>query len=290
MKTFINKFLFITCAVFLLGSCAKDSLELKDFSSAIFINASPGTPPVSITVDTADVFSNGNLSSPLSHTGSTTYQGFEPGSHRITFLNQATSGFRTIFADLLSENFETRKAYTYFMYDTLINNRAKILRLNDEIKAPTAGNVRLRFVHLAKAVGPVDITFIRGTNFIESPSGTTRFIASTTAADSVTFSNINYVGDSPDANALSAFREIAGSSGINAFTATVLAVVPQANINNRYLIKVKQAGTQTIIAQNVSSGLPSTNTLLAGRVYTIYLSGSVKGVTTNFNVIQHFQF
>ena len=285
MKTIINKLFLLISAASLLTSCVKDAPERQEFSSAVFINASPGTAPLSITVDTANLLSAGNLSAGLVHFGNTAYQGIQPGNRRIMFLNEAAAG-RTVFADLPSENFAPGKAYTYFMYDTLINGRAKILRLNDEIAAPPAGNINVRFVHLAKAVGAVDVTLIRGTLYGDQTLNANRF----EATDSVTIPNVSYVGDNPDINALSAFRSIRGSSSINAVSATNFAAVPEANRNNRYIIRIKRAGTQTVIAQNVTGSLPNSNTLITGRTYTIYLSGSVKGVATDFRVFQHFQY
>lgn len=280
MKRIITRFYFFAMAVAALASCAKDFPGVQKFSSAVFVHASPATPPINILVDTVFV-----STAPLNYLANTGYQGFDPGTRRITFVNQSSTG-RSIYADLPNENFEEGKAYSYYLYDTLSGGRARTLRLNDDISAPAAGDVRIRVVHLAPMAGPVDVTLVRGTQFGDLSVGAFVF----TPTDSITFSNITYVGNNPDVNALSGFRSAKGSTGISVLTAANFAAVPEANRNNRYFIKVKQAGTQNVLLQNVASGLPSTNTLIAGRAYTVYVSGTVRGVPAGFGVFQNFQF
>jgi hypothetical protein len=273
----ISKIYITAIAALALGSCGKDMDDPQEFSSAVVIHASPGTPGINVLADT--VILN---ASPITFNQTIGYQGFDPGSRRVTIRNIASTG-TTTYADLMNQTFEAGKAYSYFLYDTLINNQAKVLRLEDDLSLPAAGNVKVRFVHLAPEFGPLDVTFVRGTLFTNS--SVTPNASVFEATDSVTISNVSPVGANPDTKALSAFREIRGGTGFAAFTGANLGAVPEANRNNRYVIKLKNAGTQTVVATSALTGI----NLTTGKAYTIYATGSVKkGQILRVNVFTNF--
>lgn len=84
--------------------------------------------------------------------------------------------------------------YTLFIYDTLRNNKVKIVWLQDKLTAPGAGKTNIRFLHLSPNTGRVDIDVFKGSDSI-------RLI-----------NDAAFIGDSPNENALSPFRVIASGT------------------------------------------------------------------------------
>ena len=194
-----------------LAGCGKENTYSNNFASAVFINASPSVtnasprPGISIFVDTL-----AKTSGIIAYRGSTGYLGIEPGSRKLE-LRTNTSPTAVLFSTA-AENFEVNKASSFVIYDTLsaTNTALKVIRLNDDLSFPAAGNIKVRFLHLANNAPQVDLTLVRTT---------------VTPNDSVTLTNKSYIGASPTASTLEAFAEI-----------------PQG----AYTLKVKLAGTQTV--------------------------------------------
>jgi hypothetical protein len=90
------------------------------------------------------------------------------------------------------------------------------------------------------------------------------------------------VGTSGNKNALSEFNTtITGSTGVAIAKTPLVANVPAFNRNNRTMIKLKLAGTQTVVYQTAV-------TLLPGRIYTLYARGNVKGQSLGVSVFQNY--
>ncbi len=122
-----------------------------------------------------------------------------------------------------SFSFDKNSAYTVIAYDTLAtpSSKLKVVRLNDNLAVPAAGNTHVRFVHAAPNAPAVDITFLRS-----APS-----------VDSVTILNKSYLGAAPNADGLSAFTPVPSGT---------------------YTMKIKAAGTQTVLAtMSLSTNLAS---------------------------------
>ena len=245
---------------FLFASCDKEALELTAQSSAsvAFIHAAPTLPPlpgttapaVDILVD--DLLSNGSrrltygfVSAGGGVGNGGAYMPITPGSRTIKV--SPDSG-KTNFINATLQ-FDAKKAYTVVAYDTLAASGAQTLRavqLTDDLTVPSGTNVHVRFLHLAPLAPAVDITLLR-----TSPS-----------TDSVTLSNRTYLGATPNATALSTFAPIPGGT---------------------YTIRVKLAGTQTLVATFALG----TN-LSSGRIITLAAIGTARRQSLGAMLLRHY--
>jgi hypothetical protein len=263
LKTYSMKQLFNILTIgtaFLFASCDKEALELTAQSSAsvAFIHAAPTLPPlpgttapaVDILVD--DLLSNGSrrltygfVSAGGGVGNGGAYMPITPGSRTIKV--SPDSG-KTNFINATLQ-FDAKKAYTVVAYDTLAASGAQTLRavqLTDDLTVPSGTNVHVRFLHLAPLAPAVDITLLR-----TSPS-----------TDSVTLSNRTYLGATPNATALSTFAPIPGGT---------------------YTIRVKLAGTQTLVATFALG----TN-LSSGRIITLAAIGTARRQSLGAMLLRHY--
>ncbi|HWJ90358.1 MAG TPA: DUF4397 domain-containing protein [Flavisolibacter sp.] len=283
-----SQIIFATALALVLLSCKKYKDETSGLSSAVFIHASPGTPSAQIYLDTLlqSILTNSSYSLSYSAglTGTTTfssgYVGIYPGSHKISLENRSTNP-KKVFINI-NQDFERNKFYSFFLYDTLnASGEAKILRLTDDLSIPASGNTKIRFLNLAPNSGSLDVTLVRGTAFDTSSTSTQKL--DFVATDSVTISSQAYVGATPDVNALSAFKtSVPGTTGEAIAKAKTIATVPGLNKNNRYIIKLKAAGTQNVLAQSTVIALN------AGGIYTIFARGTAQGQALGVSVFAHY--
>ncbi|WP_143306446.1 DUF4397 domain-containing protein [Chitinophaga vietnamensis] len=130
---------------------------------------------------------------------------------------------------------ENKGNYSLFLYDTLSNSKIRALLLKDDLGDPGKGKANLRFLHLSPNTANVDIDVFK-------------------AKDSVRLaSNVSYIGERPDAVALSAFKSIAAGD---------------------YRVKIK---TKTGTKVTTIVDIPSVK-LVEGKVVTLYLSGLTNAI------------
>jgi hypothetical protein len=123
----------------------------------------------------------------------------------------------------------------------------RAVQLTDDLTVPSDTTVHVRFLHLAPLAPAVDITLVR-----TSPK-----------LDSVTIRNRAYIGATPNASALSAFTPIPGGTA--------------------YTLKVKAAGTQTVVA-TFSLG----TALTSRRIVTLVATGTARGQALRAMALVHF--
>lgn len=246
----------ISLAVLLI-SCGKENEFSTDFSTATFINAAPGTASINVLIDTIDQTGNG-----VAYRSTSGALNVRPGTRNLLLRTANTllpAGNFIKYAGIDGQVFESKKAYTYVSYDVPApgTNALKTVRFTDDFTLPTAGTIKIRFLPAGFTAAPVDVTYLRTSN-AQMPVFT---------ADSVTVSNISYLGNNPaDATlaALSIYREL-----------------PAGN----YTIKVKNAGTQTVL------GSVSLNTIFAGvnkGIFTVYSAGGVGTFAYTINAVRQF--
>lgn len=226
----ISSLLYISgISALLLTACDPDTFEPEGIGSFSVTNAAPGSPTVDVVVD-------GKVTSPARlNYGNTTIS--QSGSTQIYLPVLAGAHDIKISVDTgkthlvqIPHQAETGKIHSFFIIDTVMNNALKVLRLDDDLTLPATGNAHIRALHLAPRTGAVDVTFTRGT-------------------DSVTISNLTYAGTgTPNITELSMFRAVPAGS---------------------YTVKVKTAGTQTVLLQAAA-------TLATGRIYTFYARGGAR--------------
>ena len=246
----MKKLLSIISIGFIIASCGKANVYTSDFSTAVFINASPGSPILSVYVDTISQVT-------VAFKSTSGYLSVKPGTRNIQLKNSTNLTVNNVNSP--SETFATNTAYTYFVYDTITatTNNLKTLRLSDQFTLPAAGSIKVRVLPLAIKQSAVDITFLR---------------TSATPNDSVTLSNLSYVGASPaqaTIDALSAFTTIPAGA---------------------YSVKVKTAGTQTVL---VTGTYTLANLTGSGNTYginTFYLAGTAMGQALSLNVFRNHPY
>jgi hypothetical protein len=257
LKTYSMKQLFNILTIgagLLFASCEKQALELTAQSSATvaFIHAAPGAPAVDVLVD--GLLSNGSrrltygtVSAGGGVGNGGAYMPITPGTRNIKV--SPDSGRTNVINATLQ--FDALKAYTVVAYDTLLASGTPALRsvqLSDNLTPPTGTNVHVRFLHLAPLAPAVDLTLLR---------------TSAATPDSVTLTNRTYLGATPNATALSTFAPIPGGTA--------------------YTLRVKLAGTQTVVATfNLGA------TLSSGRIITLAAIGTARGAALGAMALRHF--
>jgi len=229
-----------------LAGCGKDNEYSNDFGSVVVINASPGSPTMHLFIDTMK-----KTPSAIAYRGSSGYISVAPGTRN--FEVRSSADLTTDFVTLPTEAFTANTASTIIVYDTqtTANKILRTIRLSDDLTPPAAGTVKFRFLNLAPKSNPVDVTFLR---------------TSATPLDSVTITNQAYIGATPDAAALSAFNRTMPTGA--------------------YTIKLKTAGTQTVLATATISAASLNNPY--GSIYTFYATGTAVGQALSIGAFRHY--
>lgn len=230
-------------SVYIMSACKADRFEGSPLSSFSVTHAAPGGSVVDVLVD-GQVTSVNRLSF-----GNTTISKsgsaliYLPAATGSRNIKVSTDSGKTSLIDV-SVPFETGKIYSFFAMDTLVSSKLKVLRVNDDLTLPAAGMAHVRFLHMAPVSGAVDIVMTRGT-------------------DSITMANMTYIGAqaTPDINVLSKFTPVPSGS---------------------YIVKVKTAGTQTVLTQTAAI------TLGAVKIYTFYAKGGAKSLPLTISTITNY--
>jgi Domain of unknown function (DUF4397) len=186
----------ITGLLFIIGAlsgCGKEIVYSNDFSTAAFINASPGSPSMLVYVDSIN-----QTSSAIAYRGNSGYLSLRPGSRNTEV--RSSIDLVTKFVSAPTENFTTNSASTYIIYDTqtVANKTLKTIRLTDNLSLPAPGTMKYRFLNLAVKSTPLDVTFVR-----------------TIPHDSITITNQAYIGASPNVATLSLFSNTRGLNTVD---------------------------------------------------------------------------
>jgi hypothetical protein len=245
-----KKISIFIAAVILLWSCGKENVTSNTVSTAMFVNAAPGNTTHNVILD--GISQTGTA---LVFRATSPYLNIGVGNHKID-LRSNNLALPTEYAKL-EESFTDNKASTFVAYDTLTNptGKFKTVRFSDNLTAPQTGFLKFRLLPLAIGAPAMDVTYLRTSNVMPTP------------ADSVTVSNLNYIGTNPTAaqiESLSNFSEIPAGG---------------------YTIKVKLAGTQTVLSSTTFSqtvaGVPK-------GIYTFFLTGNLPTVNYAVNVVRNF--
>jgi hypothetical protein len=237
----------------------------NDFASVAFINAAPAnTTGTTNTTGLVFVDNITQTASALAYRTNSGYLSVRPGARNIRYM--ATTADSSRFAEFNGANFEAGKAYTYVFYDTIptsqIGNarRLKSLRLTDDLSLSGKANnsAFVRVLNLASQAPALDVTFLR-TN-VATP-------------DSVTVTNINYVGNNPTQTQL---------DQLSRFN-TVLPL----GFAGTYTVKVKLAGTQTLAIATPSTVALSTQTI-SQSFLTVYITGGAQNQPLSVNFFRHY--
>ena len=248
-----------------LVSCMKEVDEIKvnnDFSSVAFINASP-TNTAGATSGNVFVDNFVQSGTAVGYRGTTGYLSVKPGTRQVRYVSTATDSAK--FVDLSAENFESGRAYTYIVYDTLAvgNRKLRSLRLTDDLTLPDSkvSLAKVRFLHLAPNGPAVDITFLRTNNPVGAP-----------VADSVTITNRTYVGANPTQAQLDELSKF--------------NIMLPLGFAGTYTVKVKAAGTQNLLVPATTVAL--TTNALNQSINTVYLTGSAQGQALGLGFFRHY--
>lgn len=241
----MDKIILACFCVVLLTQCKPYEIPFEKFASIAVTHTSPGTPGMDVLVDgkvTSIARINYNGSTRTNLAGISVYLPVLVGSRTIVMSNDSAK--TNIFST--SKEYSEGKIHSIYAYDTLLNGKVRFMTLNDDLTLPSGTNAKVRFLNLAPLQASVDVTFLR---------------TSAAPMDSVTLSNFAYAGASPNTALLEKFTSLPGGS---------------------YTIKLKNAGTQTVV-------LSATSTMLTpGRITTVFASGTAKGQPLTINGINNF--
>lgn len=243
----------ILLAVATIGfmGCGKENVTSNTIASAMFLNAAPGNTTHNVIVD--DISQTGTA---LVYRAASQYLNLAVGSRKINMRSNNVA-LPVDYVTLSGENFADNTASTYVTYDALATptSSLKSVRFADDLTAPKTGFIKVRYLPLAIGVATSDVTFLRTSNILPI------------LPDSVTISNLSYIGNSPTAAQiadLSKFIEIPAGA---------------------YTIKQKLAGTQTVLMQ--VSITPTIAGVFRG-IYTFYGTGNVPTVPLTLNVARNY--
>ena len=239
-------------AAILFASCGKDNVFSNDFSTATFVNASPGAPSLEVQIDTIN-------QATVAYRAASLQLAVRPGTRaiRLRAPNTIPAGTFTTFGTLPAETFVSNKAYTYFIYDVPPApgvGPLKTIRVEDDYTSVGDNKIKIRFLPLASGAAPSDITFLRN-----APTG---------PSDSITISNLSYVGANPTSATLEALAKYVVISGPGTIS-----------------IRMKNAGTQVVTASSTISAL------FAGvnkGIFTAYSVGGTTGFPLGISVFRQF--
>ena len=237
---------FALATMAIATSCKEEFEQPQDYSSFAVIHASPVS---TVGADTLNVYVGDakytSTAIPYLTASFGPYLPVLSGSKTVNIRRKTSDS--TLYVNAIDQIFEPGAIYSYFVYDTTTSatGQAKVLKLKDDLTLPQTTptpEAKFRFLHLAPRQAAVDVTYLR---------------TSATPNDSITVSNKTYVGATPDESALSAFMNV--PKGI-------------------YTIKVKAAGTQTVLASLALTAAQSNGTdITQGPIYTFFISGTAKG-------------
>lgn len=244
--SYITAFLLINFLV----SCKKPDALTGSTNETAFISLTN----VNTSAKVVNVYIDGKLANQYSSIGANasvlgTYVGASAGSHTIEVRDNTTN----IVYGSTSINVEGSKTYSAFVYDVATSNTLKLLVLTtDRTTLPDLNSANVRFLNLSTGSPALDVWLIRRVGGVAKDS-------------SMIYSSVPYIGSTtPDVNSLSAFKSVAASvpAGVNGSTAA-----------SDYIVRLKTAGTATIIATSASI------TLIPTKIYTIYARGTYPSIT-----------
>lgn len=251
---------FALATIVVAASCKEEFEQPKNYSSFTVVHASPvsATAPT----DTLHVFvEDGLYTSPSGilylGTSSGPYLPVLSGSHTINIRRKAVAS-SDLYVAPFTQDFTAAGIYSFFVYDstTTATGQAKVLKLKDDLTLPQTTPVaesKFRFLHLAPNQPAVDVTYLR---------------TSVTPNDSITVTNKSYVGAAPDEAALAAFMR--APKGV-------------------YTVKVKTAGTQTVLTSLTLSAAQANGTdVTQGPIYSFFISGTAKGRPLALRLLKHY--
>jgi hypothetical protein len=246
------KFLLIAAG---FVSCGKVIEYSNSYSTATFINASPGSPALSVLVDSIN-----QTGTALVYRAASLPLNIQPGVRNVLIRsnNPLVPGAFLYPVKLMGQEFAENKSATFINYDTLSTSvNYKVVRLTDDLAPAPSGFIKVRYISVATSTPASDITFLR-----TSVNG-----VSLTTLDSVTINNQSYIGASPSAQQIEALSKF--------------IQLPAGN----YTVKQKTAGTQTVIATATLS------TLFGGintGAFTVYSTGGVQSLPLTIIAVRHY--
>jgi hypothetical protein len=214
--------LALSATLLFLNACDKDDddgpVEPAQF---MLVNSSPGTPAVELYLD--DVKAS---TTPVAYNANSGYASIAGKQYNVKIA--AVNTINPIAETTI--NLDAGRTYSIFAYDTLLNNKAKIFAIEDDLTAPPSGKAKIRFLHLLAGPNPVAVDI--------AANGTVLFPNRSYADHISNGGKANFVNVDAGTYALEA--RIAGSP--NAFL-TVPGVVVEAGKIYTVLAKGKTNGT-----------------------------------------------
>ncbi|NEM96741.1 DUF4397 domain-containing protein [Pontibacter burrus] len=142
----------------MLASCDDDDDDvpvIEQKARVMVVHASPDAPGVDLFVDNAKVNATA-----LTFPNNTVYLDVPAGSRNIK-VNATGTTTSVIDGNI---TFQNNRNYTIFAAGSLGSNNIEPLVLEDDLTAPTAGNAKVRFVHLSPDAPAVDIVNVTTPN------------------------------------------------------------------------------------------------------------------------------
>jgi hypothetical protein len=244
----------------ILSGCKKnDPLtgpQDKSVAYVSFTNVNPNTKQVNVFVDNGLVSKASFIAPYATILGG--YAGVTPGTRTVAIRDTTSPAFLEYFTGNITVT--GGQYYSFYLYDIVTASKLKGILLNTD-RTPDANpaNAKLRFLNLSPGAPALDFVLVRRETAV--------------AKDSVVLvPGAPYIGSvaTPDIAALSAYKSVVGS--------TVAGFISTTSPASDYILRVKLAGTNTIVASTAATSIvPSRN-------YTFFARGIYPAVT----ITSHF--
>lgn len=216
-----------------------------DLAYVSFTNVNASSKTINVFVDTTKVNATGIA---VNGTLTGTYAGVKAGS-RALLTRDVSNVIPAI--DYYSANVQVTagKSYSFFQYGVLTGGLLKgILLSNDRTDDANMNNAKVRFLNLSNNAPMLDLVLVRSEGSVAKDS--VLLYSAMPSLASVA---------SPDVAALSAYKVVAGNKAANS--------TPGVAVSS-YVFKLKQAGTNTLVAASAATTIAPT------RTYTFFARGN----------------
>ncbi len=169
--TFKNILIPIFTLGILFFSCKKTDGDITGTAEVALVNAAYGVGPVDLFTSSINITSTPVAFGTISGTGDDPYINVNAGLRNFRLLTATTELYNANF------NIGLNKSYSLLLFDS-INNAGglRTLLIKDDLSIPDSGNAAIRFLHLSRDAGEIDLMMV-------------------SASDTLTQENISYLGN-----------------------------------------------------------------------------------------------
>ncbi len=149
--------LALSAVLIAFNSCKKDDDGPVAPAEFMVVHSTPGAPAVELYLD--DVKAS---TSPVSFATASNYSSIASKQYNVKIA--AVNTINPIAETTV--NLDGGNNYSIFAYDTLLNGKAKVFAVRDDLSAPPAGKAKVRFFHLVPGINSPSVDIAANDNVL----------------------------------------------------------------------------------------------------------------------------